>query len=89
MPQSDASTSRDASTYGSARLTRSTMTEGDSTTGSERSSTPRMIVLSDSAVSTEQSSDDWAVSMEICSTSHAASSGRNEYPSGRSWMTAA
>ena len=78
MPQSGAITSREAATYGSARRTRSTTTSGVSTAGSVRSITPRMIVLPSSELSTEQSRPDCAVSIEICSTSQAASSGRNE-----------
>ncbi len=62
---------------------------GLSTVSSPRLSTPRMIVLPSSRDRTSQSRPDWAVSTEIWSHSHAASSGRNEYPSGRSWMIAA
>ena len=48
-----------------------------------------MIVLPSSVASTDGSRFDWAVSIEIWSRLVAASSGRNEYPDGRSWMIAA
>ena len=48
-----------------------------------------MIVLPGSDSSTDVSRFDCAVSIEIWSTAAPASSGRNEYPEGRSWMIAA
>ena len=51
--------------------------------------TPRMIVFSLRSARTPRSSPDCAVSIEIWSAEQPASSGRNEYPSGRSWMIAA
>src|SRR5208282_309102 len=75
MPQSGASTWRSGGTYGSARRTRASTVSGDSTVRSFRSSTPKMMVLPSSAVSTEQSRPDWAVSMEIWSQLQSASSG--------------
>ncbi|MGA7230962.1 MAG: hypothetical protein WBX95_08550, partial [Xanthobacteraceae bacterium] len=51
---------------------------GVSTVISARSKTPSMTVFEDSAASTLQSRCDCAVSIEICFTSAASSSGRNE-----------
>ena len=48
-----------------------------------------MIRLPGSSAITAGSSPDWAVSIEIWSHDTAASSGRNEYADGRSWMIAA
>jgi hypothetical protein len=45
---------------------------------SDRSSTPRMMVLPGSFCSTEQSSFDCAVSIDTCCTGEPANSGRNE-----------
>ena len=74
---------------GNARRTRPATTSAVSTTGSDRSITPRMIVFPDRSASTPRSSPDCAVSIDTWSTAQSASSGRNEYPSGRSWMIAA
>jgi len=78
IPQSGAITSWRAGRYGYARRTRSATTSAVSTDGVERSSAPRMIVLSARSARTPRSRPDWAVSIEIWSTGHPASSGRNE-----------
>ena len=78
IPQSGAITSRCAGRYGYARRTLAATTSALSTWGVDRSSTPRMIVLSDRSASTPRSSPDCAVSIEIWSTGQPASSGRNE-----------
>ena len=77
-PQSGATMMRSAGTCGSARRMRAATVSGVSTLMSERSSTPRMMVLPGSFSSTEQSRLDCAVSIETCRTGDAASSGRNE-----------
>ena len=57
---------------------RAATVSGVSTVMSDRSRTPRMIVLPGSFSSTEVSSDDCAVSIEISFTQQADSSGRKE-----------
>ena len=66
MPQSGPITRRLAGTCLSARRIRSATVSGVSTSRVERSSTPRMMVLFGNFSSTEQSSLDWAVSIETC-----------------------
>ena len=78
MPQSGAITSRSGARYGYARRTRAATTSAGSTSGVDRSITPRTTVLSARSASTPRSSPDCALSIEIWSTGHAASSGRNE-----------
>jgi hypothetical protein len=77
-PQSGATTMRSAGTWGRARRMRAATVCGVSTAGSERSSTPSMIVLLGSASSTEQSSFDCAVSIETWCAFDCSSSGRKE-----------
>ena len=77
IPQSGASTIRSAGVYEYARRTRSATTSGVSTAGSDRSNTPRIIVLPARSASTPRSSSACAVSIEIWSAVHSASSGRN------------
>src|SRR5690606_15785768 len=77
-PQSGATMIFSAGTCGSARRMRAATVSGVSTSCVERSSTPRMIVLPGSVLSTAVSRFDCAVSIEICLTSLLLSSGRNE-----------
>ena len=69
---------RRGSHSGSARLIRFAMMSGVSTTMVERSNTPRIIVFPVSFERTEQSSEDCAVSIDICCARDSASSGRKE-----------
>src|SRR5262249_7265654 len=82
MPQSGATISRSAGTYGSARRIRSATCSADSTSPVDRSRTPSTTVLPARPASTEQSSADCAVSTETCRTVVAASSGRKSYRAG-------
>src|SRR5690606_6407349 len=74
-PQSGATMIFSAGTCGSARRMRAATVSGVSTSCVERSSTPRMIVLPGSVLSTAVSRFDCAVSIEICLTSLLLSSG--------------
>ena len=62
----------------SARRTRPATSSADSTACSERSRTPRMMVLPSRLARTPGSSRDWAVSIDTWSHGQSASSGRNE-----------
>src|ERR1700730_9741723 len=88
-PQSGATIRRSGATNGTARRIRPATDSAVSISWVERSSTPKMIVFPGSFERTEESSDDCAVSIDICFTRHSASSGKNEYPDGRSLTKAA
>jgi signal transduction histidine kinase len=78
MPQSGATTSREAGRCFSAASIRLATVSEDSATGEPRSSTPRTMVLDGSAARTAGSRPGWAASMEIWSAAQRSSSGRKE-----------
>src|SRR5829696_6791983 len=82
IPQSVAMMIRSGDAYGKARRTRSATSSTDSTSWSDRSMTPRMMVFSLRSFRTPRSRPDCAVSIEIWSAEQPASSERNEYPLG-------
>ena len=89
IPQSGASTSRSGLMNGNARRIRAATTTGVSTSSVDKSSTPRIMLFPGSPASTAQSSEHWAVSIEICCTGESARRSRNRYAAGRPGTRAA